>query len=52
MGVGLSRISLEFFLRPVYPIMVAEKFQNHSVKITEKYILSQKIEFVNFCSCP
>ena len=40
--VGLSRIFLEFFLRPVYPIMVAEKFQNHGVKITEKYIYESK----------
>ena len=37
-GVYLSRIFLEFFLKPVCPTMVAEKFQIHGVKITGKYI--------------
>ena len=29
---------LNFFLKPVYPTMVAEKFQIYGVKITNKYI--------------
>ena len=32
--------------------MVAEKFHIHDVKITEKYIVSQKIETAYFYSCP
>ena len=40
-----SRVRLLIFL-------VAEKFHIHGVKITEKYTVSQKIEFVYFCSCP
>ena len=32
------RIFFEFFFKPVYPTMVAIKFQIHGVKITGKYI--------------
>ena len=41
-GVYFSRIFLEFFLKPVYPSMAAEKFQIHSVKVTGKYIWGSK----------
>ena len=47
-GVYLSRISPEFFLKPVYPTMLPEKFQIHGVKITGKYICESKIESVPF----
>ena len=40
--LDLSRIFLEFFLKPVYPTMVAKKFQIHGVKITGKYICESK----------
>ena len=40
-GVYLSRIFLEFFLKSVYPAMVAEKFQVFSVKVTGAFA-SQK----------
>ena len=36
--LDLSRIFLEFFIKPVYPTIVAKKFQIHGVKITGKYI--------------
>ena len=36
-SVYLSRIFLELFLKPVYPTIVAEKFQIHGVKSTGKY---------------
>ena len=32
----ISKIFLEFFLKPVYPTMAAKKFQIHGVKITGK----------------
>ena len=41
-GVYLSRIFLEFFPKPVYSTMVAEKFQIYDVKITGKYIYESK----------
>ena len=40
--VYLSRIFLESFLKPIYPIIVAEKFQIYGVKITGKYISESK----------
>ena len=47
--LDLSRIFFEFFLKPVYPSMVAKKFQIHIVKITGNKLVSQ-IEYV--FSCP
>ena len=38
----LSRMLLEFFLKPVFRTMVAEKFQIHSVTITGKCICESK----------
>ena len=37
-----SKISLEFFLKPVYPTLVGEKFQIYGVKIIEKGICQSK----------
>ena len=37
-GVYCSRIFLEFLLKPVYPTMVAEKFQIYGVKITGRVL--------------
>ena len=31
-----------FFLKPVYPTMIVEKFQTNGVKITGKYICESK----------
>ena len=42
-GVYLSRKFLEFFLKPVYPTMIAEKFQIYCAKITGKHICELKI---------
>ena len=50
LGVYLSRIFIEFFLKPVYSTMVVEKFQSYTLKIIE--MQSQKIESVHFQSCP
>ena len=48
-----SRIFLEFFLKPIYPTIVMEKFQIYGVKITGiKIHCDSKIESVHFCSCP
>ena len=44
----LSRIFLEFFLKPVFCTMVAEKFQIHGVKITEKCICESKSSIYSF----
>ena len=41
-GVYLSRIFLEFFLKPVFLTMVAEKFLICDVKITGKYVCESK----------
>ena len=41
-GVYLSRIFLEFLLKPAYCTMVAEKFQSHGVKIPGKCIYESK----------
>ena len=38
----ISRIFLDFFLKPIYSTMITEKFQIHSVKITGKYICESK----------
>ena len=38
----ISRIFLDFFLKPIYSIMITEKFQIYSVKITGKYICESK----------
>ena len=38
----LSRIFPEFFLKPVYPTMVAKEFQIDGVKITGKYMCESK----------
>ena len=42
LGVYLSKIFLELFLKPVYPIMAAENFQIYGVKITGKYMHPSK----------
>ena len=41
-GFYLPRVFVEFFSKPVYSTMVAEKFQIYSVKITGKYICESK----------
>ena len=41
-GVFLSRIFLEFFPKPVYFTIVAERFQIYGVKITANRFVSQK----------
>ena len=51
-GLYLSRVFLEFPPKPVYFIMIAEKFQIYSVKITANTFVSQKIAFVLSYSCP
>ena len=50
--IYLSRIFLEFFLKPVYSTLVAEMFQTYSVKNTANTFVNQKIESVHFYSCP
>ena len=47
-----SRVFLEFSPKPVYSTMVAKKFQIYSVKITANTFVNQKIESVQFYSCP
>ena len=47
-----SRVFLEFSPKPVYSIMVAEKFQTYSVKTTANTFVSQKIESAQFYLCP
>ena len=42
----ISRIHIQFFPKPLYSTMVAEKFQIYSVKITANTFVSQKIESV------
>ena len=42
LNIYLSRIFPEFFLKPVYPTMIAEKYQIYGVKITERYICESK----------
>ena len=42
----ISRIHIQFFPKPLYSAMVAEKFQIYSVKITANTFVSQKIESV------
>ena len=52
MGLSLSRLFVEFFLKHVYSIIVGENFQVHDVKITGKCICeSKKIESIHFDSC-
>ena len=51
-GLYLSIVFLEFFPKPVSSIMIAETFQIYSVKTTVNTFLSQKIESVQFYSCP
>ena len=41
----------EFFPKPVWSILVAEKFQIYRGKITSNTFVSQKIESVHFYSC-
>ena len=41
-GVYLFRIFLEFFPKPAYSTMIAEKFQTYIFKITGKYIRESK----------
>ena len=50
-GVYRSKILFEFFLKPVYPTTVVEKFQIYSVKITGRHTLVKKMN-LHFCSCP
>ena len=49
--VYLSRIFLQFFLIPVYPAMVAEKFKFMVLRLLANGFASQKIESVRFCLC-
>ena len=51
-GLYISRAFLEFSLKLVYFTMVAEKFKIYSVKTTANTSVSQKIESVQFYSCP
>ena len=50
--VYFSRIFLEFFSKPAYSTLVAEKFQIYSIKITGKYICESNNKSVHFYSCP
>ena len=50
--ISPARVFLEFSPKPVYSTMVAEKFQIYSVKTTANTFVSQKIESVQFYSCP
>ena len=45
-------ISPESFPKPVYSIMIVEKFQTYSVKITVNTFVNQKIESAQFYWCP
>ena len=47
-GVYLSWIFLRAFLKPVYPTVVAKKFQIYGVKITGKYICDTKSWICSF----
>ena len=51
-GLYLSRVFPEFSPKPVYSTMVEEKFQIYNVKTTANTFVSQKIESVQFYSCP
>ena len=42
---------LEFFPKPIYSTLVAEKFQVYSVKTTANAFVSQKIKSLHFYSC-
>ena len=48
----ISRVFLEFSPKPIYSIMVPKIVQIYSVKRTAKTFVSQKIESVQFSSCP
>ena len=48
----ISRIFLDFFLKPIYSTMITEKFQIHSVKITGKYICESKNWICSFLLMP
>ena len=47
-----SRIFLGFFLKPIYPTIVMEKFQIYGVKITGRYIVIQKLNLFIFVHAP
>ena len=51
-GVYLSRIFLEFFLTPVYSIMVAEKFQIYSVKLLQIHLWVKNLNLFIFTHGP
>ena len=51
-GVYVSRIILEFFPKPVYPTMVAERFQIYDAKITGNYICESKNSICSFLLIP
>ena len=51
-SLSLQNISWIFFLKPVYPMVIAKKFQIHGFKITGKYICESKNECVYFYTCP
>ena len=52
LGVSLSRIFLDFFPKPVYSTMVAEKFQSYGVKTTDKCICESKNWIWSFLLMP
>ena len=52
LGLYLSRVFLEFSLKPAYSTMVAKKFQIYSVKTTANTLVNEKNESVQFYSCP
>ena len=49
---GWSLSFLNFFPKPIYSSLVAEKFQVYSVKTTADTFVSQKIKSLHFYSCP
>ena len=51
-GVYLSRISPEFFLKPVYPTMVPESFKFIVLRLLENIFVSQELNLFIFFSCP
>ena len=51
-GVYLSRIFLEFFPKPVYSTMVAEKFQIYSVKLLQIHLWVKKLNLFIFTHAP
>ena len=52
LGVYLSRIFIEFFLKPVYSTMVVEKFQSYTLKIIAMHLWVKKLNLFIFSHAP